>query len=230
MCDDDKVVCVQIESILLDYSKGACLKLEPYVFYSGESLLNYLTQGNAVDLIFLDIELGRINGVEVGRQIRKVLKNFNCQIVYISGSDSYDRQLFDVQPLHFISKPIKDSVVIDDLKLYMERANKVEAFFNYQKGHDTYKIAIREIIYFESLNREIKMITTKGDILFYANLQEVATYMAKHQFIQIHRSYLINYNHANILRYSEVVMSNGEVLPISRTKRQELRNLQINEA
>ncbi|MDY2596739.1 MAG: LytTR family DNA-binding domain-containing protein, partial [Oliverpabstia sp.] len=64
---------------------------------------------------------------------------------------------------------------------------------------------------------------------FYSSLSKVTLNVAKYQFLQIHRSYLINYNHANILRYSEVVMSNGTVLPISKSKREEFRNLQINE-
>ena len=73
------------------------------------------------------------------------------------------------------------------------------------------------------------MVTTKGEELFYSSLSEVTLNVAKYQFIQIHRSYLINYNHTSILRYSEVVMSNGTVLPISKSKREEFRSLQINE-
>lgn len=229
ICDDEKAICSQLENILLEYSNSAYLKIDVSVFYSGESLLDYLNQGNSFDLIFLDIELGEINGIEVGRQIRKILKNFESEIVYISGNDGYDRQLFDVQPLHFIPKPIISSFVIDDLKLALERAGRISGYFKYQKGYDTYKIPISEIIYFESLNREIKIVTVSGTDSFYSSLEDVLFNVSKHQFLQIHRSYLINYNHANVLRYSEVVMSNGETLPISRTKRQEFRTLQMNE-
>ena len=229
ICDDDKAVCSQIENILLEYSNKTCLKIKVSVFFSGESLLDFINHGNSFDLIFLDIELGQINGVEVGKQLRNVFKNFSSEIVYISGNDGYDRQLFDVQPLHFIPKPIKASVVIDDLKLASERTGRTGGFFKYQKGYDTYKIPINEIIYFESLNREIKIVTINSVDYFYGSLEDVTLNMSKHQFLQIHRSYLINYNHANILRYSEVVMTNGETLPISRTKRQKFRNLQINE-
>ena len=229
ICDDEKAICSQLENILLEYSNSAYLKIDVSIFYNGESLLDYLNQGNFFDLIFLDIELGQINGVEVGRQIRKVLKNFESEIVYISGNDGYDRQLFDVQPLHFIPKPIIESFVIDDLKLALERTGRSGGFFKYQKGYNTYKIPISEIIYFESLNREIKIVTLNKTDCFYGPLEDVSFNVSKHQFLQIHRSYLINYNHANVLRYSEVVMSNGETLPISRTKRQEFRTLQMNE-
>ncbi len=229
ICDDNKEICSQLENILVEYSSSAYLKIDVSVFYSGESLLDFLNQGNSFELIFLDIELGQINGVEVGRQIRKVFKNLDSEIVYISGNDGYDRQLFDVQPLHFIPKPIIAAIVIEDFKLALKRTGCMRRFFKYQKGYDIHKIPINEIIYFESLNRELKIITVSGTDSFYGRLEDVTLNISKYQFLQIHRSYLINYNQVNILRYSEVVMSNGETLPISRAKRQEFRNLQMNE-
>lgn len=229
VCDDDKAVCTKIEDALIEYSKRHCMKINVDVFYSGESLLEHMEKGNNFDLLYLDIEMGPVNGVEVGRQLRRVYKNYSIEIVYISANDGYDRQLFEVQPLHFIEKPIDASVVIQDLELAIERRQRLGGFFKYQKGYDTYKVPINEIIYFESFNREIKIVTTKGAELFYSSLSEVTLNVAKYQFLQIHRSYLINYNHVSILRYSEVVMSNGTVLPISKSKREEFRNLQINE-
>lgn len=229
ICDDDKGVCTQIEDALLEYSKQHCMKINVDIFYSGESFLAHMKKGNNFDLLYLDIEMDHVNGVEVGRQLRRVFKNYSIEIVYISAKDGYDRQLFEVQPLHFLAKPINTSVVIKDLELALERGQRLGGFFKYKKGYDTYKVHINEIIYFESLNREIKMVTTKGEKLFYSSLSEVALNVEKYQFLQIHRSYLINYNHASILRYSEVVMSNGTVLPISKSKREQFRNLQINE-
>lgn len=229
VCDDDKKICAQIENILLDYSSKNCLKIAVDVFYSGESLVEYIKGGNTFDLIYLDIEMGELSGIEVGRQLRKVFKDYSTEIVYISGKDGYDRQLFDFQPLHFIPKPIREKVVIDDLKLALERAQKLSAFFQYQKGYDTYKIPINEIIYFESVNREIKIVTVKGNDIFYGSLEDTELKVSSQHFLHIHRSYLINYEHISILRYKEVIMSNGETIPISRSKRQMFRNIQLND-
>lgn len=74
ICDDDKAICTQIENILLEYAQNVCLKIETSIFYTGETLLDYFNKGNYFDLIFLDIEMEKINGVEVGRKIRKVFK------------------------------------------------------------------------------------------------------------------------------------------------------------
>lgn len=229
VCDDDRLICSQVEDIIFKHANQSYIKINTDVFYSGESLLNLLNQGDSYDLIYLDIELGKISGVEVGQWIRKVMKDYSTEIVYISGKDRYYRQLFDVQPLNFIEKPISPQPVMESLELALEKLNKSAGFFQYQKGHEIYKVEISRILYFESLNREVRIVMTDREDLFYGNLEDVSIRVSGYSFLKIHRSYLINYNHTSILRYSEVVMTNGMVLPISRNKRQEVRNLQINE-
>jgi DNA-binding LytR/AlgR family response regulator len=228
ICDDNKYICSQIETILLDYAQVEPIKLNIHIFYTGESLLDYIRQNNTFHIIYLDIELGQMNGVEVGKYIRQTMKDYKTEIIYISGNDSYDRQLFDVQPLHFIPKPIQKSTVIDDLNLALEHLNISEHYYTYQKGHDMYNIPISEILYFESRKREIVIVTTTSEDTFYENLDVIAKELLDYQFFQIHRSYLMNYKHAKIIRYTEVVMSNNVVLPIGKTKRSAFRKMQIN--
>jgi DNA-binding LytR/AlgR family response regulator len=228
ICDDNKYICSQIETILLDYSQTEPIKINVHIFYTGESLLEYINKNNTFHIIYLDIELGQMNGVEVGKYIRQTMKDYKTEIIYISGNDSYDRQLFDVQPLHFIPKPIQKNTVIDDLNLAMEHLNISEHYFTYQKGHDMYNIPISEILYFESRKREIIIVTTTFEDTFYENLDVIAKELLDYQFFQIHRSYLMNYKHAKIIRYTEVVMSNSVVLPIGKTKRSAFRKMQIN--
>ncbi len=229
ICDDDQAIAWQIEDVILKYSKKSYLKIDIEIFYSGESLLSYIEQDNQFDLIYLDIEMGGKNGIEVGRQIRKVMKDYTTEIVYISGKDEYDRQLFDVQPLHFIPKPINPNLIIEDLKLAIKRLRKETAFFKYNRGKNRFKVAVQNIVYFESVNREIKIVSTEKEDCFYGNMEEILAAVSNYQFIRIHRSYVINYNHVSVFKYDEVIMSNGNVLPISQSRRKQIRKLQVNE-
>lgn len=227
ICDDEQVICSQIESILLDYSKRTHLKVDVIVFYSGEKLYKYMEQGHAFDLIYLDIEMEPMNGLEVGKKIRSMMLDYRTDIVYISGKDGYDRQLFDVQPLHFIPKPIEVNMVIKDLNLAMLRAGKLGGVFSYKKANESYKIPIKDIIYFESFGKKTRIFTINNEETFYGTMQQVYKMVGKYQFIQIHRSYIINYKHISISKYEEVTMSNGTKIPISQLKRKEVRKIQL---
>ena len=84
ICDDDKNICTQIENTLLEYSEKSMQKIEVLVFFSGEDLIGYINNGNLFQLIYLDIEMKKMNGVDVGKYIRKILKDYATEIVYIS--------------------------------------------------------------------------------------------------------------------------------------------------
>jgi DNA-binding LytR/AlgR family response regulator len=100
ICDDDKQLCLELKSILNEISENSDENFEISTFYGGEELYDFLEVGNRFDLIFLDIELCEINGVEVGRKIREELNDELTQIVYISGKDTYAMELFDIRPLN----------------------------------------------------------------------------------------------------------------------------------
>nr|WP_312580081.1 LytTR family DNA-binding domain-containing protein [Sedimentibacter sp.] len=227
ICDDEYAIISQTEKILLEYAKLNFLEIDIEVFSSGEEMYMYIREEHGFDLIYLDIEMKLMNGIEVGRNIRKTLQDHKTEIVYISGKDGYERQLFDVQPLHFIPKPINPKVVIEDLNLAMLRAEKLDSIFTYKKGTQTYRISIKDIIYFESIDKEIKIVTVNHEDTFYGRIYDVFEMVAKYQFIKIHRSYIINYLHTTLFKYDEVIMSNGMQLPISQSKRKEVREIQL---
>lgn len=227
ICDDEVAICSQIETIILNYQKIYSIELGIEVFSSGEELYKYLLEEHFFDLIYLDIEMKELSGIQVGKIIRQTMDNYSSNIVYISGKDNYYKELFDVQPMHFLSKPIDAKKIIEDICLAMKLSNKYNELFIYKKGYNTYKILVKDILYFESLNREIKIVTTKEVVWFYGKLEQVYSQVAKYCFIQIHRSYLVNYAQVKKFQYDEVLMFNSDNLPISQSRRKEVRKRQL---
>lgn len=68
ICDDNNLVCSQIEEYILEYQRLSFRKFDVNIFYTGEDLINFIKNDNSFDLIFLDIELGTITGIEVGKK------------------------------------------------------------------------------------------------------------------------------------------------------------------
>ena len=73
VCDDDKILCSELETMLNQIADQLNIHVEISVWFSGETLQDYLNKGNRVDLVFLDIELMRLSGIDLGHYIRKEL-------------------------------------------------------------------------------------------------------------------------------------------------------------
>ncbi|WP_350344633.1 LytTR family DNA-binding domain-containing protein [Proteinivorax tanatarense] len=228
ICDDEISICDEIERSINKYIEMNNVDIKVEKFTSGKELYIEIKKGAKFDLIYLDIEMKQMDGIMLGERIRNEMDDYITKITYISGKNGYECRLFDVQPLHFLKKPLEEDKIIDSLKLALKLTDYFGGFFSFKKGHELYKLSLKEIIYFESVNREIKIVTSSGKKhYYYGTMEEVFSRVIKHQFIRIHRSYIINYHHASKLKYEKVVMSNREELPISQSRRKEVRQLQL---
>ena len=227
VCDDVASVCNELKTMIMDMKNDLiCKEIAIDTFYSGEALIDNIKEENLYDLIFLDIELGKINGVEVGHIIRKQMEDYVTKIIYISSKDIYDRQLFDVQPLHFLKKPIDSKKVFDDIQLAMKISEKENRNFEFKSFRNTIKVPYRDILYFESRGRKVFLVGTKNNYTFYGNIKDLEEVLPKF-FICPNRSYFVNYEFVTCFKFEELIMTDGSVIPISRNKRKEIRELQL---
>lgn len=227
ICDDNQTICSELESLILEYQEMNQIKFDIEVFASGMEFYSYLKKGNQVDLVFLDIEMDDMNGIELGEKIRVEMNDHRTSIIYVSGKDGYDRKLFDFQPLHFLSKPIDRKKVFIDLELAMKLFTKNQAVYTFKTGHDTNRVLINDILYFESKGRKVRIVTMKEEHYFYGTIENVLQELPQKTFIQIHRSYIINYNHVKVFSYDKVIMENNKCLSIGQKRRQSVREMQL---
>lgn len=223
ICDDFPDVVTQLNKYLSEYQQLNERQLDVKSFYNAEDLWEYLKE-NRCDLVVLDIELVKMNGVELGQLIRTELNDYTMKIVYISAKDCYDRQLFDVQPLNFLPKPIDKEKLFKMIDLTIQLSNNNEQFFTFENKQGAFRIKFSDILYFESFGHYLKISTKSGDYKFKSTITEVMEQISDARFIQVHRSYIINYDNASHIKYEEITMSNGYVVPVSRDRRKEVRN------
>jgi DNA-binding LytR/AlgR family response regulator len=228
ICDDEIKIGAELESILMEIFSKINIKYEIEVFFSGEELHSKMVTGAHYDLIFLDIEFGKheINGVEVGRLIRDTYQNQMVSIVYISWQKKYALQLFEVQPLNFLIKPLADEKIEDVVKKHMKIAGFLTGEFIYKKGHDTFKVQVKDITYFESYDRKLILHLADGcEEEFYGSIKEVyQEQLKKFDFLFIHNSYVVNYDYVTALKFDKVFLANSIMpLPISKHRRGEVR-------
>lgn len=228
ICDDGKNICTNIENMLLQFARENDIKIDTSVWYSGEGLKDYLSSDNHLDILFLDIELFKMTGIEVGKYIRKQLDDIGMQIIYISGKSSYAQQLFKTQPLDFLLKPISQDQINEVMKEAIRIIKKKNERFEFQQGRNYYYVSMGDIIYLGSEGRKIKVITLKATFEFYGKLKEVAKKLSE-DFILIHQSYIVNREHVFRYTYETVELVDGTALTISSGRRKQVREKLLRE-
>ena len=224
--DDNEMIRKQVKRFLNTYALKNSVVFEIYTYEDGHLLTLDINHEMHFDLIYLDIEMPIQNGIQVGHWIREIAQDEWMQIVFISGKDGYDRKLFSINCLDFLSKPICYSDLERTVNRFRKLTRRPEDVFTFQNNHVLQRVPIANILYFESTNRKINIITTTDMLEFYDKLDNVESQVPS-QFFRIHKSFLVNYYHIRKFEYDNVIMSNQKRLPISQSKRKEMRDLQL---
>lgn len=227
VCDDEDSVCSALES----YINHACTEIniesEIDIFNSGAILKSHLKNGSMYNIFFLDIELNDESGITISDCIRNEMNDESAQIVYVSGKTEYDRQLFAFRPFSFIEKPFDAEVIRTTLEKYLRIYGDKNDLFHYKYGHDTYWVNLSSVLYFKSNRKLISIISHSTQDEFYGTMSSLIEQLNSHGFISPHKSYLVNYRFIKAFYADTIMMVNGDEIPISKGKRDEISKLQL---
>lgn len=219
VCDNEIAICDQMKEYLERFSREQDFPVEIHVFPSGEEIYAALAKGATFDLIFLDIQMYQISGIDVAKAIREHQRDLLTQIVYISAKREYAMELFETHPLNFLVKPVKYKDVSDCAQKAFALKIKRGELFTYSIGGNSYRAPLSNILYFESYGRKLRIVRNGESAEFYGRLADIISKYGERGFIQIHRSYVVNLGYVDNVSASTVTMANGDVLPLSRERR-----------
>ena len=225
--DDEKEVATQTERLLIELCKELRLEVEIDVLGSGEEAVGSLNNDTMYHLIFLDIEMGACSGIAVSRFIRETLQDEATQIVYVTGKNGYDRQLFEFRPFGFIEKPVTVEKVRELLSRYVRIYGEKQEVFEYKSGHSTYFVKLSDILYFESVDRQVKIKTMMGEDVFYGAIQNVWERIKDRSFFMPHKSFIVNYRHVKSFHPDCMYLVNDERIPVAKGKRKDVAMVQM---
>ncbi len=180
---------------------------------------------NKIDLIFSDIEMKEMSGLNLINSLEKP-----PLIVFVSSFPKYAIDSFQFEPLHFIEKPISEldlHIAIDRAKNRIQNKKKFEDYIIVKKGHsDFIKISYNDILFIEADNDYVQIYTEKQITRTHYTLKEIFKKLPK-DFIKTHRSYIINKQWASTFSTSSLKIS-GYTIPISRAYQTDVKNYLFN--
>jgi DNA-binding LytR/AlgR family response regulator len=172
-----------------------------------------------IDLLIVDISVGE-NGIESSKRLLKYKPNLG--IVFTSESLRLYEDIFQVQPIYFLKKPLTKERVkkaLDKAKLVMEKRKHV---FSFESNGILMKYESYEIYYIESQGRKLFFHGKRKYRPIYMKLSDLEERVPDN-FVRIHQSYMINIDYLKTFSQKEVVLHTGERIPISQKRYKEAK-------
>lgn len=230
ICDDEQQQRELVQHMLMTLSMKTSIDFEIEYFEAGESLVSHYQNGQEpFHILILDIEMNGINGIQTAQRIRD-LKHLDEQIVFLTSYPDYMIESFDVVTFQYLLKPIAVDVFEEKmLKLcqYFQALDKRILIIksDYEEvvlKHDD--IISIEVVKSLTIKNKLHVVTSEQTHTTKGIISNYATALKSYHFLQIHRSIIINLLHVKKFAGGMVLMSNGEELPIGRSKVKEVKD------
>lgn len=184
---------------------------------SGEDFLSRLPK--QLDILFLDIQLTGINGVELAQHLRD--KHYSYEIVFLTAFREYVFEGYQVRALNYLLKPVSYIDIKKCMNVILEQL-KVEHYI-FRSRQTIYKIPYSNILYFTSCKHYAEIVTTEMTYHHLEALKNILIHLPP-QFMQCHRTTIVNVQHIQCINGTLITMSNGATLPVSKTYLESIRN------
>ncbi len=217
LCDDQLPARQNLLGMLRRRLAQRELDAEFWEFSSGEGVLGWLEKHpGGLDVLFLDIEMGGISGMETARRIRQ--EDGAILLVFVTGYADYVFDGYSVNALDYLMKPV-DMEKLDGLLLRILGATEKAAprLYCVKNAEGIFKVPLADILYFQSEGRKVQLHTAGRCHAFYARLNDVETQLPG-GFVRIHQRYLVRAAAVDSFEGDRVMVA-GRSLPVSRACR-----------
>lgn len=214
ICDDVLEQTLTLQKYICEYCESSHAEYKLYLYESGEELLSNVEK---LDIVFLDIEMPGLDGIETGRLIRS--RNSSCRIIMETVMIERMKEAFFIEAFRFIVKPINRTEVEEALDACMRKvlgSGSVPLYYN-RIVHKVHQSEIQYVVTYDSYSEyrvKNKMLRSE------ASLRELENQLDKRLFFRIHRKYIVNM--AQVQSYSDgIIHMRDTELPVARRKKKD---------
>lgn len=230
ICDDEEKVIQYLKRVII--SAGVSKeKVKFHEFFSGEELIDYLKGAVSCDLLILDMQMKEMDGNETAKAFRKVFPN--TTLVFCSGSCMPTVKSFEVTPFRYLLKLYTDEHMLSEMKIIIKEmiSKKTEPFILGYNHFNLIKLRPSDILYISIAKRGsfIHICPNKieykfeGKISSKEKVENLYNQLKEFGFAYAHNSYIVNLKYIIKVASSELQLSDGTKLTISRSKEKTFR-------
>lgn len=221
ICDDEQFYREKIRMLLERYFEKSDLQYELAAFASGEDFLKACENRVKYDIVFMDISMEELDGMQTAQQIRAF--HSDTEIVFVTAFLDYALEGYKVNAIRYILKDMLDGAVVECMDAILQKRKAAQVKFSFMGERKMYT---ENILYVESRKHKSVFFYMETEIVMYQIYEKLDTIEAKLSgcgFLRIHKSYLVNLKHIRKISNYIAVLSTGEELPVPRLRYQAVK-------
>ncbi len=218
ICDDSKQERQILAALFKRYQELHATPLQIHIFQNGFSLLDAIDQGKRFDITILDILMPGENGIEIARNIRA--SGTDTEIIFLTSSPEYAVDSYEVKAQNYLLKPVTEEKFFSSIDSILAELDEKDtaSFIIYTTEKQYSRIRVSSLVYGEVTHRTITLHladqTMISAVMTFTEFQDILK--AYPDFIYPHRSYAVNMNYIQYVTKSDIILTDGQKIPLSR--------------
>lgn len=222
ICDDLKTERVNLARMVQSYARREGLSIHLRLFSSGESLLAALQEPEPIHLLFLDIYMPGLSGVETARRIRAAGNNLS--IIFATTSQDHGLESFEVRASDYLVKPFQEEDVSTCLEWFFSHIPEPLRLLSVYSEGEWQKFPLSSIRYVDVFGHQSRIHTPRGTVVTRRGLDDLEATIDSPDFLRCHRSFLVNLNHVEGIEGNDFRMLDQTLVPISSSNISRIRS------
>ena len=216
---DDEITCInRLVQLLHPYKEKEVLNID--TFLSGEAFLDNSCGIEKYDIIFLDIEMFDVSGLDVAEKLRS--KGSKAIIIFITSHINYVSDTFRLGAFQFLVKPIDEKTFRYDFERALRTYKSTHSIYKIRWKESSYVVENGDIYYIEGYNRHLYVYTNDKAYECVGRLPEEEKKLKAYNFVRCHQGYIVNMSKIIEINKTGVILNNDIIIPIGRRYREGL--------
>lgn len=225
--EDDSVHAELLEGYLRDWSSRLRIPVRVLHYSSAENFLFEWETEQDLDVLFVDIQMKKMNGMEMAKLVRR--KDEKICIIFTTGIADYMEEGYEVEAMHYLIKPISEEKVGACMDKVVHRREHCH-YILVHAGDQVCRLAAEQINYIEARGHGCVIEVTEREngrqsiqlLEVSESISELENGVRSQGFVRCHRSYLCGLANVHQIGKNEILLDSGSRIPVSRRLRGEV--------
>lgn len=213
ICDDDKTVAGQLHRLIRKYAAEHMFDYTILEFDRSRLLLEAARKDPDIQIMFLDIYMEPMSGMDLAETLRA--EGNECSIIFVTISTDHYAKSYEVNAQHYLVKPITYQQVEKALNRCELQLTAAASYVTFSTGGQDLRVPLRQIRFAEVF-RNRTVIHADDDVSLRCTLATVSRQLSDPRFLRTHRSFLLNMDYIASRDGSDILLTTGERIPLSR--------------